>query len=182
MVDDSPYNVSQDKLAQSSEYSSSSIIKPFWITGRLGRVRYLLYSLASIILLVPLAFCLLGRAILEDNKLIISISYILVVILLIVFTLLTIQRLHDCDSRGWWVLVFFPYFIFYDSLYLSFIITFPLFFLLFMVIPGTQGSNQFGPQPPPNTAIGFLIFLLTFVTCYLAIMMITFCEGWFVPI
>jgi uncharacterized membrane protein YhaH (DUF805 family) len=47
----------------------------------------------------------------------------------------TIRRLHDSDRSGWWVLIGFV----------------PLIggivLLIFMILPGTSGSNRFGPDP-----------------------------------
>lgn len=46
-----------------------------------------------------------------------------------------VRRLHDQDMSGWWVLLFFiPY--------LGALIA-----LVFMLIPGTKGSNRFGRDP-----------------------------------
>ncbi|MEM9302795.1 MAG: DUF805 domain-containing protein [Pseudomonadota bacterium] len=47
----------------------------------------------------------------------------------------TIRRLHDSDKTGWWFLaVFVP-------------IIGALILLIFMVTPGTKGSNKYGPDP-----------------------------------
>ena len=47
----------------------------------------------------------------------------------------TVRRLHDTDRSGWWFLIIFL----------------PLIgaiaFLVFMCLDGTQGDNQYGPNP-----------------------------------
>ncbi|MEL6487506.1 MAG: DUF805 domain-containing protein [Pseudomonadota bacterium] len=54
----------------------------------------------------------------------------------------TIRRLHDRDMSGWWYLGFtlggmIPFIGFIAS----------IAFLVVMVLPGTDGANQFGPDP-----------------------------------
>ncbi len=54
----------------------------------------------------------------------------------------TVRRFHDRDMSGWW----------YLGLSLAGIIPFVGFlasiaFLVLMFLPGTQGSNRFGPDP-----------------------------------
>jgi uncharacterized membrane protein YhaH (DUF805 family) len=49
-----------------------------------------------------------------------------------------IRRLHDTDRSGWWVLVaFVP-------------IVGPIALIVFLVLPGTKGPNQYGPDPLAN--------------------------------
>lgn len=47
----------------------------------------------------------------------------------------TIRRLHDGDRSGWWILIGLVPLV-------GFIVL-----LVFMVLPGTEGDNQFGPDP-----------------------------------
>ena len=47
----------------------------------------------------------------------------------------TIRRLHDGDRSGWWILIGLVPLI-------GFIVL-----LVFMVLPGTEGDNQFGSDP-----------------------------------
>ncbi|MEO0591407.1 MAG: DUF805 domain-containing protein [Pseudomonadota bacterium] len=54
----------------------------------------------------------------------------------------TIRRLHDRDMSGWWYLGFtlggmIPFVGFIAS----------IAFLVVMILPGTDGANQFGPDP-----------------------------------
>lgn len=40
----------------------------------------------------------------------------------------TVRRYHDCDFRGWWILV-------------------PVMNLVLLFLKGTEGENRFGPNP-----------------------------------
>ena len=60
---------------------------------------------------------------------------ILFLAVVIPFTSVTIRRLHDLDRTGWWILVsIFP-------------TVGPAIILIFACLPGTSGSNRFGPDP-----------------------------------
>jgi uncharacterized membrane protein YhaH (DUF805 family) len=54
--------------------------------------------------------------------------------------MLTIQRCHDFNASGW----------------LSLLILIPLANLIFIIIPGTDGPNDYGGPTPPNS-VGVLI-------------------------
>jgi len=54
---------------------------------------------------------------------------------------LTIRRLHDTDRSGWWLLIsLIP-------------LLGGLVLFVFMVLPGTAGSNRFGLDPKSSAAI-----------------------------
>lgn len=51
---------------------------------------------------------------------------------------ITVQRLHDTNNSGWWLLIsLIP-------------LVGPLVLLIFMVFDGTNGQNQYGPNPKEN--------------------------------
>ena len=51
-----------------------------------------------------------------------------------------IRRLHDTNRTGWWILIsLIP-------------IIGGIILIVFFASAGTQGSNRFGPQPPPRVA------------------------------
>jgi uncharacterized membrane protein YhaH (DUF805 family) len=60
---------------------------------------------------------------------------ILILALLVPNIAVTIRRLHDTDKSGWWILIAFVPFV--GGIVL----------LIFMVMGGTQGDNQYGPDP-----------------------------------
>ncbi len=118
-------------------------IKILSASGRLGRVRYIGYSMGIFLLIsfgTGILMAALGALFGESSQIPFVVSIIAVVLLAYFFTIiLAIQRLHDFEASGW----------------LSIIAAIPyiggLFMLALMVIPGTQGPNRFGPVPPPNT-------------------------------
>jgi len=133
-----------------------SDVKIFSAAGRLGRVRYIGYSVGMTLLfylVIGLGAGLsagtgigfLGGAVIVAG----------VVGMLIVGVLLTIQRCHDFDMSGW----------------LSLLLVVPLAPLLFWIIPGTKGGNRFGAPTPPNSTgvvLLALIFPMLFVVGILA--------------
>lgn len=123
-------------------------LKIFSTQGRLGRVRYIGYSM-GLALLINLAMAVLGGATvalgqIESGGEALSwlgggLLIILGLLALIVSLLLTIQRLHDFNGSSWWaVLILVP--LANLALYLT-----------LLIMPGTQGPNRFGHPPPPNT-------------------------------
>ncbi len=67
------------------------------------------------------------------------------------FTLLTIQRFHDFNESGWFVL----------ALLIPVVNMFLL--IILWLTQGTQDPNNFGPKPPPNTLVGIIAFVLLFL-------------------
>ncbi len=111
-------------------------IKVFSASGRLGRVRYIGYSFGLsllILLLIGIAAAIAGAV---DPNVALVVAVIGYVGLIAVQFLLTIQRAHDMNTTGW----------------LSLIVFIPLAALVFWFVPGTRGENDYGRQPPPNTA------------------------------
>jgi uncharacterized membrane protein YhaH (DUF805 family)/Tfp pilus assembly major pilin PilA len=111
-------------------------IKIFSAAGRLGRVRYIGYS-AGISLLAMLAIGILAAVLaLVDQTLVVAAVLVGYVAMLVVQFLLTIQRSHDMNMAGWLSLVWLV----------------PFGVLVFWLVPGTRGENDYGKPPPPNTA------------------------------
>ena len=130
-------------------------------TGRSRRMEYWMFTLFNTIVIVALAFLLIGAggfANLDDPNAdpmamgalfggmgLIVLIYILAV--LIPSIAVTVRRLHDRDMSGWWYLAFFV-----GGLipYIGFLIS--LAFLVLMVLPGTVGPNRFGEDPKGGVA------------------------------
>lgn len=120
-------------------------LRIFTSEGRLGRLRYILYTLgvglvgmllATTLFMIPFVGPILG-----------VVTYIGVVVVSI---FLTIQRCHDFNVTGW----------------LSLALIVPLVSLIFYFIPGTKATNQYGQQPPPNSTgvkVGAFLLLAVFV-------------------
>ena len=128
--------------------------KLFSLSGRIGRLRYLAYSVVYNLIfygLVMVAGALGAFA--ENNQVVLMLVGVIAIILTIgaVFAglVLVARRLNDCNASGWFcLLMLVPL----ANLLLG-------LFLLFM--PGTKGSNKYGAKPVPNTApviIGALVF------------------------
>lgn len=112
--------------------SYMSVLKNYaTFSGRARRKEYWMFTLIStIIYMVPYVTAM----VLEVPALaIISGIYILAV--LIPTIAVAIRRLHDTDRSGWWILIsLVP-------------LVGGLIFLIFMVMDGTAGDNQFGADP-----------------------------------
>lgn len=127
------YSAPASKLDQPGNEDFGEI-KVFSIKGRLGRVRYIAYSLGFYFLFsIVMAFAGgLGAAAGQVGFSIISLVSWLA--MLVIIYMLTIQRCHDFNTTGWLALV-------------SLI---PLVGLIFWFIPGTDGPNKYGAPLPPN--------------------------------
>ncbi len=115
-------------------------LKLFTSEGRLGRIRYLMYTMG-----VGLVGMLLAAMFVMIPVIGVFLAIALYIGIIVVSIFLTIQRCHDFNMTGW----------------LSLLMLVPLASLIFYLISGTKGNNQYGLQPPPNsTAIQIGAFLL----------------------
>jgi len=116
------------------EYGEIHLLRP---DGRIGRVRYIGYSAGLSILIGAVGFGLTAvAAAVGQGGVGIALGVLTYVAVFVMQFLLTIQRAHDFNTSGW----------------LSVLLLVPLVSLVFWFIPGTKGENQYGLQPPPNTA------------------------------
>ena len=109
----------------------------FSLRGRLGRARYIAYSLGAVaatflvLLLCGYALMLSGRF---GRMLYVVISVLLMYgFLPLLFAILTVKRAHDFNTGGW----------------IALLLLVPVINLLFWFIPGSRGDNHFGEQPQP---------------------------------
>ena len=130
--------------------------------GRAPRAEYWWYYLATVVVGIPVR--LLDKGFGTHQTL----STILDLALLLPWLGVTIRRLHDIDRSGWWLLGLvgaigvaafvvlgtgvdspgsralpFTAMIIAILVLLAVVVT----FLIFMVLPGTDGSNRYGPDP-----------------------------------
>ncbi len=129
-------------------------VRPFSPRGRLGRIRYLFYSillLLGFVLIGGLLVAATSKAGAEVPMELLMVGYVA----LIVFQfILTIQRCHDFNATGWLSLLTLVPFINW------------VFGLLLLFMPGTDGPNRYGPPPPPNrgsmmvVAVGVVVTVL----------------------
>ncbi len=151
-----PYQRPRAAVADSDEPEYQSV-RIFGAAGRIGRVRYIAYTVGLPLLIVGLA-ALVGAAL--DRVLGVGVTVPLVIggyaAVILVYVLLSIQRCHDFDVSGWLSIVF---------------ILVPLAVLLLWIIPGTKAPNRYGPPTEPNSTlavIGALVLPFVFVAGILA--------------
>ena len=141
---DSPYAPPRADVAERvPEYAP---LKPFGVEGRIGRLRFLAWSmvLSLVTIAVVGVFALIALALVSTDStagLIIGgiLAFVLCVVFLIATILISVQRLHDVGWSGWlWLLNLVP---FVGS----------FFPLLLVVLPGSVVANRYGAPPPPNS-------------------------------
>jgi uncharacterized membrane protein YhaH (DUF805 family) len=124
-----PYGAPRAKVGDAAEEFQP--VKLFAVSGRIGRARYIVYSmLVSFALILPaMALVALSPG---PGLFVLAVAYIAMFVISI---MLTIQRSHDFNMTGWFSLLVFV----------------PLANLVFWFVPGTDGPNRFGAKTPPNS-------------------------------
>lgn len=143
MLGPSPYEPPRGAIAPAATTQYGEI-RPFSTRGRLGRVRYIGYSV-GLGLLINLLFAgwagVMAAFAAGQAKELFALGgfALLALATLTLSVVLAIQRLHDFDASGWWA-----------ALNLVPLANLALYLVL-LIMPGTQGANRFGDPPPPNT-------------------------------
>ena len=137
-----PYSAPDADLGGSSNETYSP--KFLAINGRIGRLRYLAYSIGITFLFMLIMIPLVGSSVLMgDMSGASSLSVILYIALNVVALVVSViyarRRLNDLNRSGWWFLLFIVP------------IVNLLFWIYLVFFPGTEGSNNFGPAPGPNS-------------------------------
>ena len=136
-----PFVAPQSAVDDDESFADSSFkLNLFSAAGRIGRVRYLGYSM-GIGLLIILAGVVLAAITTP------TLAIVAYFAMLYVNFMLTIKRCHDFDTTGW----------------LSLLLFVPLINLMFLFIPGTDGPNRFGRKTAPNGSTGVVIVVVIFV-------------------
>ena len=140
----SPYAAPHAPVGESvAEFAT---LQPFSFDGRIGRLRYLAWTLVLTLVLSAVCgvFALVALALIgADSTAGLILGGLLALILFVGFAFvsiqITVQRLHDVGWSGWlWLLNLVP-----------FVGTF--FPFVTMVVPGNELANRYGPPPPPNS-------------------------------
>lgn len=119
----------------STEFGQVNILS---VKGRLGRVRYIGYSIGLVML------CNIGGGVLSrlaGPTVGVFIYFAAMIAVLVLTTMLTVQRAHDFNVTGWLAIVAFI----------------PLVNFIFWLIPGTDGENRYGPKTPPNSKLAVIL-------------------------
>jgi uncharacterized membrane protein YhaH (DUF805 family) len=138
-----PYAPPQAGVAELDD-DEIGVITPFSPKGRLGRVRYLAYSMGATFLMALLIAVATGLSAAIGLPMLGGVIGVIAYIAFVVFgIILVIQRSHDFDQSGW----------------LALLAIVPLLNLIFVFVPGTRGRNRFGPQTPPNGKLGVVVVI-----------------------
>lgn len=108
-----------------------AVNKPsFWSFGRMRRTTYALFSIPTLFVVLIIRATMDGVALLMDNYSGADLFLMTFIELLPFYFLifLGIKRLHDCDYKGWWILV-------------------PFVVAVIWFVRPTQGTNRFGADP-----------------------------------
>ncbi|KTC46056.1 hypothetical protein AO262_20110 [Pseudomonas fluorescens ABAC62] len=170
----SPY--APPRAAVGDNLPEYAALKVFTINGRIGRLRYLAWTLALTVALLIAAGILstVGFAIATASPTIAIIvgsllGFALFVAAVVVSVQIGVQRLHDLGWSGW--------------LYLLNLVPLvnSIFPLLLLVLPGNAGANQYGAPPPRNsTAVKVLASLwLAFIPLMLILVVSLGMNGYF---
>lgn len=124
----------------------------FAFEPRIGRLRYLAYSVGVFLLvLIPIVIGLALSAVhlTGISVALLALVYLFMVVMNVIFT---IRRLHDMNASGWWTLLY--------------IVPFAnvIFALVLLFTPGTVGTNRFGAPPSPNSG-----WVVAGAWCYLLV-------------
>ncbi len=115
------------------------------IDGRLGRMRYIAWSMVFMFAMLPVMLvCALGFKMSPWLGGLLAIAAAIGAI--IVGVQISVKRLHDLGWSGWLLLItLIP-------------LVGSIFQILIFVMPGSQGSNLYGPPPPANSQAVKVLF------------------------
>lgn len=122
-------------------------LKAFTTDGRIGRLRYLAWSMVLMLACLPL-FGIAGGFFAASEILGSLLMVVVGIAVAVVGIMFGVQRLHDIGWSGWLLLVtLVP-------------IVGGVFSLLMFIIPGSTAANRFGSPPPPNSRAVKILALL----------------------
>lgn len=144
-----------------------STLKPFSFDGRIGRLRYLAWTMVLTLAMLPLVglgfWLATAWLLVSDSIAALVVGGLLGAAVVLAFAFVSIQfnvqRLHDLGWSGWlWLVNLVP---FVGS----------IFPFILIIAPGNTGANQYGAPPPRNTtAVKLLasLWLVMIVLIFLA--------------
>ncbi|KXU36125.1 hypothetical protein AXE65_05585 [Ventosimonas gracilis] len=146
-----PYLAPKAAVFDENDERFAEALNPYSAEGRIGRLRYLAWLMASTLVIgIPLfVVTSLLSWISSSLSALAMLLFVAGGIMLIVCDFrFAIQRLHDLGFSAWWVLL---HFVPIAGSILPFVL---------MLAPGSSKRNIYGPPPPPNSlAVQFLAAL-----------------------
>jgi uncharacterized membrane protein YhaH (DUF805 family) len=124
-----PYGAPRAAVGERAEQFQP--VKVFAVSGRIGRARYIVYSVVVTMLLMLVA----GASVALLGAFGMAVLVVAYIAMFVISIMLTIQRSHDFNMTGWF----------------SLLALVPLVNLLFWFVPGTDGPNRFGAKTAPNS-------------------------------
>ena len=136
-----PFAAPQAAVADRDDFADTTFrLNLFSPAGRIGRVRYLTYSMG-----IGLLIMFIGGIVIALTTPLLAIAVYAAIVY--VHVMLTIKRSHDFNVSGW----------------LSLLLIVPLANLLFFFVPGTDGANRFGRKTAPNGSTGVVLVVVFIV-------------------
>ncbi|ASK34276.1 DUF805 domain-containing protein [Alloalcanivorax mobilis] len=161
-----PYQAPNADLTQGGDNHTTYQPRIMQASGRLGRVRYVVYAM-TISLLVYVAIgvvgALVGMLSSEPGPLIYVVGLLAMVggvFATVMSIIYGIRRLNDINASGWLILLLFVPIA-------NFVIALILFF-----VPGSKGANKYGVKPTANSGglIAALVVLLVLTVAWIGVM------------
>lgn len=137
-----PYTAPQARVADIVDDAEFGPLKLWSASGRIGRLRYLAYTTGASLVVGGLSSVL---TLALGPELGLTVTLLAYIPLLVFCVLAAIQRSHDMNWSGWTVLL----------------TIIPLVAFIWLFKSGTEGTNDYGHRPPPNTT-GVKILALLF--------------------
>ena len=128
-------------------------LKQFSIKGRIGRMRYISFSLGTLTLATIISFLVISIP--AIGMMLLALILIAALVTLLV---LSIRRGHDFNVPSWLSAIL--------------IIFMPVLTLVLYFVPGTKGDNNYGASPPENTKVIVVSAILLAVLYSLAIVLL----------
>ncbi|MDF0657951.1 MULTISPECIES: DUF805 domain-containing protein [Rhizobium] len=141
------------------QLQGGTVLKTFSLRGRLGRLRYFLFTLAVIIIAAAAVFVLTRLLTLAGTREAFSIVQGLIaltyVLAIIASFCLMARRLHDFDQSGWWTLSVLVLHLVYSHYEAAGSLTATILMgivllavhLAIILTPGSKNPNRFGELP-----------------------------------
>lgn len=138
------------------------VTRVFAINGRIGRVRYYVYLLFGLFAALLLnAFVMGSINPMQSGSILMLKQVVDAIIAGVIGILVARRRLQDMDAPWAWSLLSLVPFVNF------------VFWLVLVFMPGTDGDNQYGPRPQPNTTGVIILAWVVPVLVALGILMVS---------